>query len=111
MTVCLGGVGEAEVRDRIRQPTIHLLGHRLVEAPKAGLDVAHLNSHFMGCERGGQRGGHVADYEHQPRFKLLEDWDESCYHHPDLLRSRRRADLQMEVGIRKSELSEEGVGH
>jgi hypothetical protein len=100
---------EEEVRDRVGQHAVHLLGHRPVEAPEPRLDVGDRDEALRGDERAGDRRVDVADDDDRVRRGLDEHRLEAPHDLGRLLRVRAGADLEVHVGARDRELVEEDL--
>ena len=68
----LGACHEQELREEVRDPPVDLLGHRVVEGSKAGLDVGHRQIDLRRHERRGNGRIDVAVDHRERRPDLRE---------------------------------------
>ena len=69
----LGRMDEQQVRNRIGENAIYLLGHRAIERAQAGLHVGDLHTELDGDQRGRERRVDVAGNQHH--VGPLRDYD------------------------------------
>ena len=107
----LGRRAEQQVAQLVRQPPVDLLGHRVVEAPQARLDVRQRDAELRPGERGPDRRVDVPVQDDQGRRGLQE-----LALHPHQHARRHRglrpgAHAEVDVRLRQPELDEEHVRH
>ncbi len=107
----LGRVREEDVRHRVGQHAVDLLGHRAVEGAQPGLDVGDGLSELAGDERGGKRRVHIARHQHHVGPLGEQDRLQALHRARGLQGVRTRAHAEAMVGLGDSQLREEHLGH
>jgi hypothetical protein len=103
-------VGEQMVGELVRDDPVHLLGHRAIEAPQAGLDVPVGDTELDEHERRSQRRVDVTRDERDVRRFGGDDRLEPFHDPSRLFRVRGRPDLEPVRRLRKAELIDEDLG-
>ena len=104
-------VDEQQVRHRVGDHPVDLLGHRPVKAAQAGLDVADRDAELACDQAGRQRGVDIAWNEHDVRLGLEQHGLQPLHHASGLLRVRARADAEHVVWGTDAQFLEEHLGH
>ena len=102
---------EEQVGQQVGDAPVDLLGHRVVEAAQAGLDVRDRAQRLGRDQRGGQRRVHVAVDDHERRSDGRERALERDHQRRRLARLGARPDAEVDVGRGQPEVAEEHVGH
>jgi hypothetical protein len=107
-----GRFGDEEpVRDAVGDQAVDFFRHGHVARAQAGLDVGHRNVQFLGDDRAGQRGIHVAHHQHGGRALVLAQLLEADHDLGGLLGMAAAAGGHEDVGLRNAEFFEEDVVH
>ena len=110
-----GRLGHQEqVRDRIGDKAVDLLGHGTIEAPQPRFDVRDGDPQFYGSQGGRQRGVDVAHHEHAIErgaagWPLLQDGLQTLEHLGRLGPVFARSHVEVHVGLRHPQFLEEDV--
>ena len=103
--------GEEIVGDVVRDHPVDLLGHRPVEAPEAGLDVANPDVELCGSESPGHDSIGVALDEDDIRLLLDENLLDAGQDLSGLLGMSSGPDVEVVLRLRKFEILEERPIH
>jgi hypothetical protein len=107
----LGAGDQVQRRQRVGEPAVDLLGHRVVEAAQAGLDMRDRHVQLRGDQCRGQGRVDVAVHDEQSRVELDELVLQRGEQRGRLAGMAAGAHTQVDVGPWQAELAEEDVGH
>jgi hypothetical protein len=105
------GRREQVIGQVVREDAVDLLGHAAIVGSQTRLDVPDADAHLVRGERGSEHRVRVALDEHDVGLGLGEDRLHAAHDRADLVRLRARADGQVLVRRRQSQLLEEHAVH
>ena len=95
--LCLGAVGEEQIREPVGQNAVHFLGHRPIEGAQAGLDMRHRQRELGRGQRAGERRVDVTADADEVGATFEQDLLDLDQRAPGLLAVRPRSDAEEDV--------------